>query len=84
MDRMETSDGEETVASSHPQRVDARFDITTGFGHDPPIAKLLVLPFGLPTLRVSTFVINALMPMLTDWLACGRALNSNAGEGGGS
>jgi putative membrane protein len=34
-----------------------------------PVAKLLSLPIRIVTLGIFTFVINALMLMLTDWLA---------------
>lgn len=39
-----------------------------------PVARLLALPIRIMTLGIFTFVINALMLMLTDWLA-GNAMS---------
>ncbi len=46
-----------------------------------PIARLISLPIRLLTLGLFSFVINALMLMLTDWLA-GDALMIEGGFGG--
>lgn len=43
-----------------------------------PIARLLTLPVRILTLGLFTFVINALMLMLTDWLA-GNAMSIEGG-----
>ena len=43
-----------------------------------PVAKLLSLPVRIFTLGLFTFVINALMLMLTDWLA-GAAMSIEGG-----
>lgn len=45
-----------------------------------PIARLISLPIRLLTLGLFSFVINALMLMLTDWLA-GEALSIEGGFG---